>query len=276
LVGAATAILVAWTAAQFWLAHRAVGIENAQGRTRAAAFLAAHPGATMHVSSEPTSYWVHVGIESAVAMLMVTIVAAALALGSRQWWTLLVAALPAAVAVGHFVDGTSIGQGWNQPTDAVQTWLAVGVVVDTAVLLAVAGLLVVALPPTRSAIPTAVSTMFRVAPAAVVLAGWWLVRHPIADAAQRIWLAQAVVWALLVALVATARLPFAARLVMIVVVMPMLSFTLLDGVFGLYGDGFDAARYLHHLAVAVGVTTYVVAAPKLLRLAGLRPALSAP
>jgi hypothetical protein len=180
--------------------------------------------------------------------------------------------LPAAVAVGRFADGTSIGQGWNQPTAAVQTWLGVGVAVDTATLLAVATLLVLALPsrPTAAVAPT----LFRASPAAVVLVGWWLTRHPVADASDRVWLAQAVVWVVVVALLAASSLPMGFRLIAIAGVMPLLSFTILNDLVGSDGRGFDGVRYLHHLAVAIGVTAYVVAVPKLLRRLRAQPVLA--
>jgi hypothetical protein len=58
--------------------------------------------------------------------------------------------------------------------------------------------------------------------------------------------------------------------------VPMLSFTVIDDLIGMDGTGFDGPRYLHHLAVAAGVTAYVVAVPWLQRLVRLRPALSTP
>jgi hypothetical protein len=272
LLGAAAALIAAWSGLQFWLTHRAFELSNAQAHARAAAWNAAHPGQHLRTTYVQGSYWTHAGVEGCAAMLLIVFLAVILAAGGRRWWTLLVAALPAAVAVGRFNDGTSIGQGWNQPTEPVQTWLAAGVIVDTATLLAFGALLVVALPTRRAPAP-APSVLYRVAPPAVILVGWWLVRHPIADASDRVWLAQAVVWAVLIGFVATTAVPLGARLVALVV-MPLLSFALLADLIGTNGRGFDGPRYLHHLAVAAGITAYVVAVPWLQKLLGVQAALS--
>jgi hypothetical protein len=272
-LSAAVVIIATWSALQFWLAHRGFAFMDAQAHARTALWYSEHPGMHLTVTYVPSSYWVDAGIESVVALLLVLAVAVALAVGGRRWWTLLVAALPATVAVGRFEDGTSIGQGWQQPTNALQTWFGVGVAVDTVTLLLLATLIVLALPrfgvrgsagstaTTRST--SAVSALFRAAPAAVILVGWWLARHPIADPVDRLWIAQAVVWVVLVALVASSSLPSVARLGVVVVVMPLLSFTVIADFVGGIGHPFDGTRYLHHLATAAGIAAYVVGVPAL-------------
>lgn len=273
LLGAAVAVVAAWSALQFWLAHRAFAFMDAQAHARTAAWYAAHPGVHLTVTYVPNSYWVHAGTESVASMLLVGVIAAALAVGGRGWWTPLVAAFPAAVAVGRFQDGTTIGQGWNQPTTSVRTWLAAGVTVDTITLLVVSALLVTALASSRKPVATAsTSTLFRAAPAAVILVGWWLVRHPIADPADRVWLAQTVVWVVVVALLAGSSLPLALRAVAVGGLMPLFSFTILDDLLGASQPTFDGTRYLHHLAVAAGIAVYVAGVPALIRRARTRSA----
>jgi hypothetical protein len=271
LLGAAVAIVAAWSGLQFWLAHRAFALMNAQAHARTAEWYAEHPGGHFTVTYVPSSYWGDAGVESIVGLLLIVVAAAALAAGGRRWWTLLVAAFPAAVSIGHFEDGTSIGQGWLQPTNTVQSWLAVGVVVDTITLLAVATLLVLVIPRVRPASElSTTSTLFRAAPAAVVLVGWWLVRNPIADPDNRLWLAQAVVWVVVVALLASSSLPLVVRLTVIGVLMPLFSATIIDDFISIDGHAFDGMRFLHHLAVAAGVAAYVVAVPAFQRSARRR------
>jgi hypothetical protein len=270
LLGAAALVVTAWIGLQFWLAHRAFASMNATAHARTAAWYVAHPGMHLTVNYVPSSYWPDAGRESAFELLMVVVVAVALAVGGRRWWTLLVAAFPAAVAGGHFEDGTSIGQGWIQPTNAAQSWLGVGVAVDTITLLVVAALLVLALPAwrTRAAatwVASSTSTLFRAAPAAVVLIGWWLVRHPIADPDDRVWLAQAVVWMVVVALIASSSPPLPVRAVTVLGLLPMFSFTIFDDLVVGYAHVFDGTRYLHHLAVAAAIAAYVIAVPALTR-----------
>jgi hypothetical protein len=75
-----------------------------------------------------------------------------------------------------------------------------------------------------------------------------------------------------VAVVATSSSSRALRAVSIAALMPLFSVTLLDDLLAYGGHHFDGMRYLHHLAVALGVAAYVVGAPQLQRWARHRVA----
>jgi hypothetical protein len=173
LIAAAATLVAAWAGLQFWLTRRAFAVGDAHAHAISARFRAAHPGVPLTVYYTPSDVWVRAGIESVVALLLLVALATALVRGGRGRWAFLVAGLPAAVSVARFTDGSSVGLGWNQPTETVRTWLAAGVCVDTATLLAIVALLLWAVPG-RSTTVSATSALFRAAPPAVILvAGGW-------------------------------------------------------------------------------------------------------
>jgi hypothetical protein len=81
-LAAIAGMLAAWVAAQFWLAHRAIMSVNAQ-------FDAAYQRMSALTSSRglpaprrpthlPDAIWIRAGVESAVAVLLLSVIAAAL------------------------------------------------------------------------------------------------------------------------------------------------------------------------------------------------------
>jgi len=217
-----------------------------------------------------TAAWVQTGTQSVVELGLLVLLAATLARGGWRRWTLIIAAFPAVLVIGWFNDGTPIGLAWQQPTNALRTWLVVGTAVDTVALLAVASLFVLTIPASRIAGDVRSTLVRAVAPVAV-LVGWWLVRNPSPDAEDKVWIAQAVVWVLAVALVATSTLSPILR-VGALLLLPLFSYTLLADLLGSGDHHFDAMRYLHHLAVVLGVAAYVVIAPQFQRWARQRAA----
>jgi hypothetical protein len=97
------------------------------------------------------------------------------------------------------------GAGWVQlSNDRLTTWLFTGAVVDTLVVAAIAVALVLALRPTDA--PASVE-LLRSLPPMIVLAGWWLMRHPLPERIDEIWLVQALAFVFAAALLATSSLP---------------------------------------------------------------------
>jgi hypothetical protein len=253
------AILTVWTTAQFWLCRNAAHAINAAGRLAAARFEAAHAGTYVRLDAIPTSLWMRAGLESVAAVLLPTIVAILLVAGGRRWLAATVAAYPAANVLGGFHNGASLGLGWDQPT-AVRLWFAYGVFVDTALLMLVVALLVKAVPDHDAAMPTRWNFL-RVAPCLIVLAGWWVTRHPAPTSHDWVWLGDAVTFMLVAALLADSTLPRTVRTVSIGLVLPLTTGTILNDLIAPHQLGFPAMYFVHHTLIALGTALYVGGAP---------------
>jgi hypothetical protein len=254
-------VVVAWSGLQLWLTHRAVAALEAHDRAAHARLAALHARHLAPVMAIPDSVWVRAGVESSAAMILLVAMIAALVIGGRSRWAALLAAVPGAVVLGGFQDGASLGLGWDQPTSSVRHWLMAGTAVDTAVALALAAFVVQALPrPAASA--SARWTLVRAAPVVVVLTGWWVMRNQYDEPVDRIWLARAVVFVVMAALLARSSLRLAARAVVVTVGLPLCWFGVLDAVIG--GGAFPVAGVVHHALVAVVTGLYVAAVPAVL------------
>jgi hypothetical protein len=268
------AILTCWVTEQFWLCYHAAGAFNLQASSSAIQVEATHPGLVLHVIPISTSVWVRAGLESVGAVVLPTIVAIFLVAGGRRWFAAAVAAYPAANVLGGFHDGAPLGLGWDQPT-AVRLWFAWGAFIDTALLLVVVALLVKAIPARPDAVPTRWAFL-RVTPGLIVLAGWWVTRHPSPDSHDWVWLGDAVVFMLVAALLADSALPRAARFVAIGVVLPLTTGTILNDLVAPHEIGFPATYFVHHALIAIGTALYVGGAPRAFDwLVGTRPAAAA-
>jgi hypothetical protein len=276
LLAAAIAVYAAWSGFQTWLAYRGVKGFDAFNRTqavrfheleakRAAAGLPAMSSPIHNPIPIPTSRWIHSGVESAVAMALVLALGTALVLGGRRWWSLIVALIPAVVIVGKFQDGYSVGQGWTFTLTHYEGRLAAGVLVDALTIAAIVALLIKALP--RDAAPVSAPTaLLRGTLPAVVLFGWWLIQNPVdADASRKVWVAQAVVWVLALALLASSSLLLVPKVLVTLVIAPYMSVTMLDDLVGGYGNSIDTTQFVHHMLVASGVMAWVVALPALVK-----------
>jgi hypothetical protein len=267
-----TAILTVWTTAQFWLCRHALQMINFEALTAAQRFEARHPGLVVHVRPLPNSLWLRAGLDSVAAVLLPTIVALFLVAGGRRWLAGAVAAYPLANVLGAFHGGMSLGLGWEQPT-TVRAWFAYGVVIDTALLLLVVALLVSAMPDRREAVPTRWA-FTRVVPVVIVLAGWWVMRHPSPSAHDWVWLGDAITFVLVAALLADCALPVAVRAAAIGLVLPLSTGTILNDLIAPHQLGFPAIYFLHHTLIALGTAVYVSGVPVAFR--RLRGARTAP
>ncbi|HWA65512.1 MAG TPA: hypothetical protein VG899_03980 [Mycobacteriales bacterium] len=266
-----TAILTVWTTGQFWLCRNAAHTLNAAAAFAAQRIETEHPSTYVRLDAIGTSVWLRAGLESVAAVLLPTIVAVFLVAGGRRWLAAVVAAYPAANVLGGFHDGASLGLGWDQPT-AVQLWFTYGVIVDSALLLLIVGLLVKAMPERPEPGPTRWNFL-RVVPCLIVLAGWWVTRHPAPTGHDWVWLGDAVTFTLVAALLADSVLPPAARAVSIGLVLPLATGTILNDLIAPGQIGFPATYFAHHALIAIGTAMYVTGAPKAFNwLVGATPA----
>jgi hypothetical protein len=275
-LGAALAVYAAWCAGQFWVAHRWIGQVNAVNRIevarvraldarRLAAGLSTFGSPVRNATPIPTSRWLQAGLEGVVAMVLVLALGAALVSGGRRWWSLIVALLPAAVVVAKFQDGSAIGSVWSSFLIHTERWMVVGAIVDTLAVAVIVSLLVVAVPRDRAAVP-APTTLLRAALPAVILLGWWLIQNPVdADGSRKIWIAPAIIWVIAFALLASSSLPVVPKLVVLLVIAPYLSVTMLDELIGVPGPTVDTTQFVHHMRFAAGLTAYVVGVPALVQ-----------
>jgi hypothetical protein len=272
-LAAAAAVVAAWSGAQFWLAHRAVAALRADSQRSYRFFLTQsrvlHVPSGQHIAPPqpayiaPDSLWIRAGIESALGALLVLAVAAALIRGGRRWVALLILAIPLANVLDGLDNGPLLGIGWNQLGPSSHAWLALGFAVDSLLLLAVTALLIRALPPRLGRMSAAVAVT-RALPPLLVLAGWWLAHAQLVDPVNRAWLAQAVAFVLIAALLAGSSLPLAGRATVILGVLPMCVPGMLDDLIG-SGSHFDALTYLHHAAFAAATALFVAGVPALVR-----------
>jgi hypothetical protein len=253
------AILATWSVAQFWLCRHALQAINAQAWLNVDRLEVAHPGLILHVRALPSSLWMRAGLESVAGVVLPTIVALFLVAGGRKWLAAAVAAYPLANVLGGFHDGSPLGLGWQQP-DSFRNWFAYGVVIDTLLLVLVVGLMVSAMPERSEPIPTRWA-FARVIPAVIVLAGWWVTRHPSPDAHDWVWLGDAITFVVVAALLADCALPIAARAFAIGLVLPLSTGTILNDLIAPHQIGFPAMYFLHHTLIALGTALYVVVAP---------------
>lgn len=278
LLAAAAALYVVWCGVQTWLGYRGVRELDAFERTqvahlraleahRAAAGLPVmstpiHPAVTF-----PASIWIRAGAVSAVAMMLVLALGASLVLGGRRWWSLSVALIPAAVVVGKFQDGYSVGQAWTFTQSHLEGRLAAGSILDALTIAAIVSLFVRALPHEPASV-TAPTALMRAALPAIILLGWWLIQNPVdADGSRKVWIAQAIVWVITLALLASSSLPLVPKVVALLIVAPYLSVTMLDDLIGVPGTTVDTTQFVHHMLFAAGVTIYVTAVPAIVKLA---------
>jgi hypothetical protein len=252
-------VLTAWSAAQFWLCRYALqGFEDS-AKAAAARFELAHPGTLVLVAPTPAGLWVRAGLECIAAVLLPTMLAICLVAGARKWLAASIAGYPLANALGGFRDGTPLGLGWFQPMWN-RAWFTYGVFVDTAVLLAVVALLVSAMPD-QPARPPIRWGFARVVPVAVLLAGWWVMRHPSPTAHDWVWLGDALTFVLVAAALADSVLPVAARLAAIGLLLPLSTGAVLTDVIVPHVMGFPATYFLHHTLIALATAAYVAGVP---------------
>lgn len=278
LLALAVTVYAAWCAAQFVVARHWISQVDAFNRIEVAhvrALEASRAAAGLPGSMSPvhaaiplgSSRWIEAGAESAVAMALVLALGTALVLGGRRWWSLTVALIPAAVVVGRFLDGTSVGAVWASLLSNTERWSAIGVAVDTAAVTVIVALLVLAVPREAPAL-SASNALIRGALPAVILVGWWLIQNPVdADGSRRVWIAQAVVWVLALALLANSSLPVVPKAFVALILAPYMSLTMLEDLVGEPGTTVDTTQFVHHMLVAAGIVAYVAGVPALVKLA---------
>jgi hypothetical protein len=254
------AILSCWASEQFWLCRHAAIAFNTAARSATFQVEASHPGLVLHLDPITTSLWVRAGLVSVAAVILPTIVAIFLVAGGRCWLAAAVAAYPLANVLGGLHQGASLGLGWNQPT-FVRLWFAYGVFIDTAILLVVVALLVKAMPERRVAVPTRWNFV-RVVPCLVVMAGWWVTRHPTPTSHDWVWFGDAVTFMVVAALLTDSALPRAIRAVAIGLVLPLSTGTILNDLIAPHQIGFPATYFAHHAVIAIGTALYVGGAPR--------------
>ncbi|HEX3707019.1 MAG TPA: hypothetical protein VHV76_10345 [Mycobacteriales bacterium] len=254
-----TAILTTWSVAQFWLCWHAVRAINITTQLEVQRLEASHGGLILHVRGLPSGLWMRAGLESVAGVALPTIVGLCLVAGGRRWLAAAVAAYPLANVLGGFHEGAALGLGWQQPV-AFRNWFAYGVVIDTLLLVLVVGLLVSAMPERGDPVPTRWA-FTRVIPVVIVLAGWWVTRHPTPDGHDWVWLGDAVTFVVVAGLLADSALPFAARALAIGVVLPLSTGTILNDLIAPHQIGFPAVYFLHHTLIALATAVYVVGVP---------------
>ena len=254
------AILTAWATEQFWLCRHAVQTLKLTALSTASQFEATHPGVIVHINPVSSTLWLRAGLESVGQVILPTIVAIFLVAGGRRWLAATVAAYPLCNVLGAFHGGPSLGLGWEQPT-WVHLWFTYGVFVDTALLMLVVALIVKSIPeqPEAAAIRWGFT---RVIPAVIVLAGWWVTRHPSPTSHDWVWLGEAVSFMLVAALLTDSNLPVGGRVVAIGLILPLTTGTILNDLVAPHQIGFPAMYFLHHALIALGVAAYVAGAPK--------------
>lgn len=252
-------VLTAWTITQFWLCRHALQGLRSSAQAAAANFEMAHPGVLVQVPAAPTGIWLRAGLESVAAVLLPTVVAICLVAGGRKWLAGTVAAYPLANVLGGFHDGTPLGLGWFQPT-WVRGWFMYGVFVDTAVLLVVVALLISAMPAQSRPLPIRWG-FTRVVPVAVLLTGWWIMRHPSPTAHDWVWLSDALTFVLVAAVLADSVLPVAARVAAIGLLLPLSTGTVLTDLIVPHEMAFPATYFLHHTVIALATALYVSGVP---------------
>jgi hypothetical protein len=187
-----------------------------------------------------------------------------------------VIAFPVATVLGWFNGGATMGLGWAQQSASGRTWFMLGAVVDSLVLLAVVALLIRALPARPGGMSATVA-LTRAVPVVAVLVFCWVLGDKEPDPANRVWIGQAIGFVLVAALLAGSSLPRPIRAVVLLGVLPVCSFTILDGLIGGGTVHVEFATYVNHAAVAAATALYVAGVPALIaRTRAVREPLAAP
>jgi hypothetical protein len=270
LVGGAGLIGLAWSGLQLFLTHRLAAAYYDRSIGGCARFVHERPGATCYpLHPVALGDWLPYAATSIAILLALAATATLLVRGRRRWWALLVTAMPAANLLWGWQDWRPLGTGWMQLSGSPTTWIVAGIITDTAVVGVIALAIVFAISPTDrpAGRPSpALATLGRAVPPVVVLTGWWLMRHPLPDQVDRIWLAQATAFVLAAALLATCRLSPRTRALVVLVVLPLTALPVYTEATG-FGS---LSIVLHAAALAAGTAVYVLGAPALRRQLQLR------
>jgi hypothetical protein len=261
LLAGAGLIVAAWSALQLFLTHRLAADFYAKSIAGCARFVREHPDGTCYPLSPVTrGDWLPYALASIAVLLALAATAAILVRGGGRLAPLIVAAMPAANFLGAWHDGRMLGAGWVQLSDNnLTSWTVTGMVVDTAVVTIVVLVLMFAVRPAdRPRVPYA--GLLRVVPPAVVLSGWWLMRHPIPERLDEIWLVQALAFTLAVGLVWLSGLPLRVRALGTIVVLPLTTWPISNAAVG----SRTMADVVHHAAFAAGTAAMVVGLPRLI------------
>ncbi|HVY08963.1 MAG TPA: hypothetical protein VHB18_02310 [Mycobacteriales bacterium] len=254
-------VLSIWTIGQFVLCWDAFRDIQLAVHAQASRIEFNNPHVYVLVRDLPSNLWVRAGLESVAAVVLPTVVAVFLIAGGRRWLAATVAAYPLANVLGGFHDGTPLGLGWDQ-TRATRDWFAYGVAIDSLLLVLIVALLIRAMPERKTVEPMR-WRFARVVPVVIVLAGWWVMRHPAPTAHDWVWLGDAVTFLLVAALLADTTLPVAAKLFVVGLVLPLSTGTILDDLVAPGRIGFPAIYFLHHTLVAVATAVYVTGVPSM-------------
>jgi hypothetical protein len=259
---AGTGLLVAvWSALQLWLTHRLAAAFYAKSIAGCAQFVREHPDGKCYPLSPVTSGdWLPYALASIAVLVALAATAAILVRGGRRSAALIVAAMPAANFLGAWHDGRMLGAGWVQLSDDnLTSWTVAGMVVDTAVVtIVVLALMLTVRPADRSRARAA--GLLRVVPPAVVLTGWWLMRHPLPERLDEIWLVQALAFTLAVGLLWLSGLSLWVRALGTLVVLPLTTWPIGNAAIGSRSMG----EVVHHAAFAAGTAAMVVGLPRLI------------
>lgn len=192
--------------------------------------------------------------------------------GHRRWGLFVVAEFALSPLVAGLNSGWGAIADWGQPHSNLEAWRLVGIGVDALFAVSVVGLLVVG-ARNRAAFDRSVPAVARSVPGLVLVTGWWVMRHQYSDPDNRVWLARALLFVLVAALISRSALPVTARVLGVVVLLPLCSQTV---VWDLLGDfhyvSFPTAYFLRHAAVAAGVGLYAAGVPVVVQRLRARPA----
>ena len=263
LFGAIGAIVVAWSALQLFLTHRLSAAFFHESVAHCAEMKERLPASRCYpLAAVRLGDWLPYAVTSIVVLLALSAVAAMLVRGGYRWWSAVVIALPAAnLYSGGREVSRFLGPGWVQLSDRqLTTWLFTGAVVDTFVITAVAVAMMLAVRPTARGLGSTVQ-LLRCAPPMIVLGGWWLMRHPLPERLDEIWLLQALAFVVAAALLATSALHLWTRAVGVLLVLPLCGIPIYSEA---TGPGSFLGAMLHHAAFAGATGVMVVGLPKLL------------
>ena len=273
LLSGAGIMALSWAVLQLFLTHRLAASFFHESVTGCARFVREHPSGTCQpLAPVSANDWLPYAVTSIVVLLALAGVAALLVRGGQRRWTMLVAALPAANLLGGWHDPRLLGAGWTQLSgNSLTRWLVVGSIVDTLVVVAVAAAFAVALRPVAHARPG--RGLLRVIPPMLVLAGWWVMRHPLPTRVDEIWLVQALAFVLAAALLSISALHPRLRAVGVLIVLPLCTLPIYSEAVGLGSFTSVGRRALF----AFGTAAMVIGLPRLVaplrdRDAGERPA----
>ena len=264
-VAAAGALVAAWAGLQLFLTHRLAADFRAKSLANCAGFLREHPtGTCQPIGPVSANDWLPYAVSSIVVLLALAGVAALLVRGGRRWWSLIVAALPAANFFYGWQDPRLLGAGWIQLTgNDLTRWLLTGVIVDTLVVTVIAATLAFAVRTVATPLPA--RQLLRVIPPMLVLAGWWTMRHPLPSQVDKIWLVQGLAFVLGTGLLVTSGLTLWTRTLGVLVLLPLCTLPIYSGAVG-FGSFAGVGR---RALFALGTAAMVVIVPRAIAL--LRP-----